>query len=122
MQFCGNRKESIGNRKIQKFALLQESSSLVAVLQQRKPLDLVGYFAKLRSRIGQNRKILLFADNISCHKIDETLKNIKIIFMSPNTTSFNPALGSKTSFLRRRCTIALNLREKCFNWSMMARQ
>jgi hypothetical protein len=34
-----------------------------------------------------NRKILLFADNASCHKIDETLKNITIIFMPPNTTS-----------------------------------
>jgi hypothetical protein len=34
-----------------------------------------------------NRKILLFADNASCHKINETLKNIKIIFMPPNTTS-----------------------------------
>ena len=34
-----------------------------------------------------NRKILLFADNVSYHKIDEALKNIKIIFMPPNTTS-----------------------------------
>ena len=59
MQFYGNRKEGIRNWKIQKSALFQESSTLVAVLQQRErlnnQLDLVRYFAKLRLRIGQSK-------------------------------------------------------------------
>ncbi|XP_003738250.1 tigger transposable element-derived protein 6-like [Galendromus occidentalis] len=36
-----------------------------------------------------SRKILLFADNATCHKLEAsvTLKNIRLIFMPPNTTS-----------------------------------
>lgn len=34
-----------------------------------------------------NRKVILFADNAACHKIEVALKNIKIVFMPPNTTS-----------------------------------
>ncbi|CAF1493533.1 unnamed protein product [Adineta ricciae] len=41
---------------------------------------------KFDQELGK-RKNLLFADNASFHKINETLKNIKIICMLPNTTS-----------------------------------
>ena len=35
-----------------------------------------------------SRKIILFADNAACHKlVDVELKNIQIVFMTPNTTS-----------------------------------
>ena len=55
VQFYGNRKEDLRNWKIQKSALFQENSTPVAVLQQRERLDLVGYFAKIRSRIEQSK-------------------------------------------------------------------
>lgn len=41
---------------------------------------------KLDRELG-DRKILLFADNAACHKLDVELKNIRIVFMPPNTTS-----------------------------------
>jgi len=34
-----------------------------------------------------NRKIILFADNAACHKVEGQLKNIKLEFIPPNTTS-----------------------------------
>ena len=42
-----------------------------------------------RAMVKQNRKVLLFADNASCHKLDEDfiLKNVNIQFLPPNTTS-----------------------------------
>lgn len=39
-------------------------------------------------KIGlQNRKVLLFLDNAASHPVNLKLKNIKIIFLPPNTTS-----------------------------------
>uniref|UniRef100_A0A914X438 DDE-1 domain-containing protein n=1 Tax=Plectus sambesii TaxID=2011161 RepID=A0A914X438_9BILA len=39
--------------------------------------------------VKQNRKVLLFADNATCHKLEEgvVLKNVNIQFFPPNTTS-----------------------------------
>uniref|UniRef100_A0A914W267 DDE-1 domain-containing protein n=1 Tax=Plectus sambesii TaxID=2011161 RepID=A0A914W267_9BILA len=39
--------------------------------------------------VKQNRKVLLFADNATCHKLDEgvVLKNVNIQFLPPNPTS-----------------------------------
>jgi len=34
-----------------------------------------------------NRKILLFVDNASCHVINQNLSNVKLVFFPPNTTS-----------------------------------
>ena len=34
-----------------------------------------------------NRKIILFADNAACHKVEGQLNNIKLEFIPPNTTS-----------------------------------
>lgn len=39
--------------------------------------------------VKQKRKVLLFADNADCHKLDKgiVLKNVTIQFLPPNTTS-----------------------------------
>lgn len=34
-----------------------------------------------------NRKILLFLDNAGCHRVNQNLSNVKLVFFPPNTTS-----------------------------------
>ncbi|GBM43762.1 hypothetical protein AVEN_247858-1 [Araneus ventricosus] len=43
---------------------------------------------KLRQKIrNQTRKVLLVLDNATCHAHGAQLKNVKLLFLPPNTTS-----------------------------------
>ena len=45
---------------------------------------MASFNSKMRSK---NRKVVLFCDNASCHKLANELIHVKIVFMPPNTTS-----------------------------------
>ncbi|RHY24803.1 hypothetical protein DYB32_008682, partial [Aphanomyces invadans] len=40
------------------------------------------------SMVAQDRKVLLLVDNASSHKLPETLSNVNVRFLPPNTTAY----------------------------------